>query len=104
MQTSSILTPITEPQEEIETFSVKLRRQGAKCDFRLTDENIIEQITEKKLSDELRKKILKLADAKTLDDIIKEANVLDALVNHQLGHFSVYDTSDMVLGGKSIYL
>uniref|UniRef100_A0A2H1X000 RNA-directed DNA polymerase n=1 Tax=Spodoptera frugiperda TaxID=7108 RepID=A0A2H1X000_SPOFR len=75
-----------EPQEKFDKFLIRLRHQASKCQFTNTDEHIIEQITEKCSSDDLRKKILKNGDKMTLDDIISEANVLE-VVERQLGDF-----------------
>ncbi|XP_063892502.1 uncharacterized protein K02A2.6-like [Helicoverpa armigera] len=75
-----------EPQEKFEKFLVRLRQQAAKCDLDLNDEYIIDQIAEKCSSNDLRKKILKLGDAITLDVIIKEANILEVL-GRQLGEY-----------------
>lgn len=75
-----------EPQEKFDKFLVRLRHQASKCQFTNTDEHIIEQITEKCSSDDLRKKILKNGDKMTLDDIIFEANALE-VVERQLGDF-----------------
>lgn len=75
-----------EPQEKFEKFLVRLRQQATKCQFTNIDEHIMEQITEKCLSDDLRKKILKNGDKMTLDDIISEANALE-VIERQLGNF-----------------
>ncbi|PZC80565.1 hypothetical protein B5X24_HaOG214479 [Helicoverpa armigera] len=45
-----------EPHEKFDKFLVRLRHQASKCQFTNTDEHIIEQMTEKCSSDDLRKK------------------------------------------------
>lgn len=75
-----------EPQEKFEKFLIRLRQQATKCQFTNVDEHIMEQITEKCSSDDLRKKILKNGDKMTLDDIISEANALE-VIERQLGNF-----------------
>lgn len=73
-----------EPQENFDKFILRLRNQAAKCDFKNSEENLIDQITEKCILAELRKKILTAGDSFSLEDIIKEANTLET-VNRQLG-------------------
>lgn len=75
-----------EPQEKFEKFLLRLRIQSAKCKF-TNEENIIDQITEKCGSNELRKKILTLGDTATLDKIITEANILES-IQRQMTNFS----------------
>ncbi|KAJ8910327.1 hypothetical protein NQ315_012333 [Exocentrus adspersus] len=75
-----------EPQEKFEKFLVRLRQQARKCQFASMDESIIDQITEKCASDELRKKILKIGDKITLDEILTEANSLE-IIDRQLVNF-----------------
>lgn len=72
-----------EEGEKFEKFVVRLRNQAGKCKFTCPDENLIDQIVERCLSSELRKKILTLGDSVTLDKIIIEANTLEA-VGYQL--------------------
>ncbi|XP_037298304.1 uncharacterized protein LOC119190445 [Manduca sexta] len=74
------------PGEKFEKYLIRLRQQATKCQYTAKDENIIDQITEKCLSDDLRKKILKMGDNVTLDMIISEANALE-VIERQLGHF-----------------
>lgn len=45
-----------EPQEKFEKFLIRLRQQATKCQFTNVHEHIMEQITEKCSSDDLRKK------------------------------------------------
>lgn len=75
-----------EPDEKFDKFLVRLRNQAEKCKFTEKDDHIIDQIAEKGSSVELRKKILKSGDQITLDQIIIEANTLEA-VNKQLQQF-----------------
>ena len=73
--------------EKFEKFLLRLRTQSSKCNFSKEEENLIDQITEKCASNELRKKILTLGDTATLDKIITEANVLES-VQRQLTDFN----------------
>lgn len=75
-----------EPDEKFDKFLVRLRNQADKCKFTDKDEHIIDQIAEKGNSTELRKKILKIGDSVSLDQIIIEANTLE-VVNNQLNQF-----------------
>lgn len=75
-----------EPGEKFELFLLKLRRQCAKCSFSDEQQNLMDQITEKCLSSELRKKILLMRDTATVDKIVTEANALET-VERQLGEF-----------------
>lgn len=75
-----------EPDEKFEKFLVRLRQQSDKCQFKDKDDQIIDQITEKCSQKELRKKILQTGDSMTLNDIISEANALEA-VNRQMEVF-----------------
>lgn len=68
-----------EPGEKFEKFLVRLRRQSAKCNFSNDNESLIDQITEKCLSTDLRKRILVLGDTVTVDKIIAEANALETV-------------------------
>lgn len=77
---------IKQEDEKFEKFLVRLRQQADKCQFKDKDDQIIDQITEKCSSKELRKKILQTGDSMTLDKIIAEANALEA-VNRQLEDF-----------------
>lgn len=72
--------------EKFDKFLVRLRHQCAKCKFTASEENMMDQITEKCESVELRKKILTLGDDVTLDKIIFEANALET-VHRQLSNF-----------------
>lgn len=76
-----------EPGEKFEKFLVRLRHQSTKCKFADENENLIDQITEKCNSTELRKKILLLGDSVTLDKIISEANAIES-VERQLDGFN----------------
>nr|XP_026493651.1 uncharacterized protein K02A2.6-like [Vanessa tameamea] len=73
--------------EKFEKFLVRLRQQADKCQFNDKEDQIIDQITEKCSSKELRKKILQTGDSITLTTIIAEANALEA-VNRQLQDFA----------------
>ncbi|XP_044755018.1 uncharacterized protein LOC123313971 [Coccinella septempunctata] len=75
-----------ESGEKFERFLVRLRNQAHKCKFVSTEENIIDQIVEKCQSADLRKKVLTMGDAVTLDAIIAEANALEA-VTRQMENF-----------------
>ncbi|XP_011858920.1 PREDICTED: uncharacterized protein K02A2.6-like [Vollenhovia emeryi] len=75
-----------EEGEKFEKFLVRLRTQAVKCKFEKPEEHLIDQITEKGTSTELRKKILTIGDDITLDKIITEANTLE-VVNHQLEEY-----------------
>ncbi|KAG7302949.1 hypothetical protein JYU34_012943 [Plutella xylostella] len=75
-----------ESGEKFEKYLVRLRHQCSKCKFTSPDEQMIDQITEKCDSVELRKKILTLGDDVTLDKIISEANALET-VQRQLNNF-----------------
>ncbi|XP_047984727.1 uncharacterized protein K02A2.6-like [Leguminivora glycinivorella] len=72
-----------EDNEKFESFLVRLRKQAEKCSFDKTEDHLIDQITEKCHSAELRKKILTIGDSITLEKIITEANTLE-VVNDQL--------------------
>nr|CAI5862750.1 unnamed protein product [Callosobruchus analis] len=73
-------------EEKFENFLVRLRHQSTKCNFSNEEEHLIDQITEKCISTELRKKISTLGDSVTLDQIIVEANAIEA-VDSQMSHF-----------------
>ncbi|XP_063391875.1 uncharacterized protein LOC134677371 [Cydia fagiglandana] len=75
-----------EQGETFEKFLVRLRRQSNKCKFSCVEDNLIDQIVEKCLSKDLRKKILTLGDSVTLAKIISEANVVEA-VDRQLNDY-----------------
>lgn len=78
-----------EQDEKFEKFLIRLRLQAKKCQFgEKEDEQIIDQITEKGKTEELRKKILKTGDKITLDEIVAEANALEA-IDRQLGNFGM---------------
>lgn len=79
--------------EKFEKFLIRLRHQSKKCKFVNEEDNLIDQITEKCSSTELRKKILTLGDSVTLDKIVAEANAFEA-VERQMNNF----------GGKSTNL
>lgn len=85
-----------EPGEKFEKFLVRLRRQADKCGFTNKEEHLIDQITEKCSSSELRKKILKGGDSMSLEDIIIEANTLEN-VNRQLEEFNQKTFSSSVI-------
>lgn len=72
-----------ETGEKMEKFLIRLRNQADRCGFEKPDNFIIDQITEKCTSNELRKKILTMGDKSTLDEIMTIANTLE-LVSHQL--------------------
>ncbi|XP_022827954.1 uncharacterized protein LOC111357464 isoform X5 [Spodoptera litura] len=72
--------------ERFDKFLVRLRHQCSKCKFTSPDDHLIDQITEKCESIELRKKILTMGDDVTLDKIISEANSLET-VHRQLNNF-----------------
>lgn len=63
-----------------------MRRQSAKCNFSNENESLIDQITEKCSSQELRKKILLTGDTITVDKTITEAVSLET-VERQLSDF-----------------
>lgn len=75
-----------EADEKFEKFLFRLRRQSVKCNFSNENENLIDQITEKCLSVELRKRILLLGDTVTVEKIIAEANAQET-VERQLCDF-----------------
>ncbi|XP_063534335.1 uncharacterized protein LOC134744451 isoform X2 [Cydia strobilella] len=83
-----------EEGEKFEKFLVRLRNQSSKCKFK-DDDNLIDQITEKCRSAELRKKILTLGDAATVDKIITEANTLET-VERQLTDFQKEAPKDLI--------
>lgn len=68
-----------EPGEKFEKFLVRLRNQSNKCNFARKDDDLIDQIVEKCSSSDLRKKILKLGDSVTIDQIILEANSIETV-------------------------
>lgn len=72
-----------EENEKFEKFVVRLRQQVAKCQYADVNDQLLDQITEKCSSEELRKKILKTGDKMTLEDVIAEANALE-VINRQL--------------------
>lgn len=74
-----------EEGEKFDKFLIKLRNQSSKCQFP-DDNNLIDQITEKCRSVELRKKILMLGDTVTIEKIIFEANALE-MVERQLQEY-----------------
>ncbi|CAH2105722.1 unnamed protein product [Euphydryas editha] len=75
-----------EEGEKFEKFIIRLRNQAEKCQFDKPEEHLIDQVTEKCLSTDLRKKILTIGDSITLDKIITEANTLE-VVNRQLEEY-----------------
>lgn len=75
-----------EEGEKFEKFIVRLRNQAEKCQFDKPEEHLIDQVTEKCLSVDLRKKILTIGDSITLDKIITEANTLE-VVSRQLEEY-----------------
>lgn len=76
-----------EKGEQFEEFLGRLRNQAAKCGFFNADEQIIDQITEKCLSSELRKNILTTGDSINLTTIVVEANTLES-VGSQISEFN----------------
>ncbi|CAH1972263.1 unnamed protein product [Acanthoscelides obtectus] len=76
-----------EMDEKFEKFLVRLRNQAEKCVFSNTEENIIDQIVEKCSSSDLRKKILTIGDSISLENILAEANALEA-VSRQMEEFA----------------
>lgn len=72
--------------ERFAKFLVRLSKQADKCEFQEKEEYIIDQITDKCSSIELRKKILKAGDSITLDLIIVDADTLES-VKRQLEDF-----------------
>lgn len=93
-----------EDNEKFEKFIVRLRQQAAKCQFLDTNDQLIDQITEKCSSEDLRRKILKSGDDVTLDQIIKEANVLE-VVSRQIENFgskerNTLDVNKIDVGSK----
>lgn len=89
-----------EPEEKFEKFLVRLRQQAKKCQFDKEDEHIIDQITEKCKTDELRKKILKTGDKITLYEIVAEANALEA-IERQLVNFGNKSTDTQFINKVS---
>lgn len=77
-----------EDGEKFEKFLVRLRKQADKCNFNenVKEDHLIDQITEKCTSLELRKKILTVGDTITLERILCEANTLE-VVNNQLENY-----------------
>ncbi|XP_026745497.1 uncharacterized protein LOC113506860 [Trichoplusia ni] len=80
-----------EEGEQFEKFLLRLRNQAEKCKFQNKEEHIIDQITQKCLLIDLRKKILEYGDAITLDEIISKANALE-VVTRQLDQFKSFNT------------
>ncbi|KAJ8913331.1 hypothetical protein NQ315_013302, partial [Exocentrus adspersus] len=87
-----------EENEKFDKFVVRLRDQAEKCKFADTEGNIIDQITEKCSSKELRQKILSLGDDASLHDIIRQANTLES-VSLQMKKFEATGTNGC--GGTS---
>lgn len=79
-----------EEGEKFEKFLLRLRNQAGKCRFTNNDEHLIDQIVEKCNLTELRKKILSAGDTITFDQIVIEANTLEA-VGKQLENFNKKD-------------
>ncbi|XP_045452156.1 uncharacterized protein K02A2.6-like [Melitaea cinxia] len=75
-----------EEGEKFEKFIVRLRNQAEKCQFDKPEEHLIDQVAEKCLSTDLRKKILTIGDSITLEKIITEANTLE-VVSRQLEEY-----------------
>lgn len=73
--------------EKLEKYVLRLRRHAQKCQFKDTEDQILDQITEACNSEELRKKILKSGDSMTLEDVITEGNALE-IVSRQLEEFN----------------
>lgn len=70
-----------EDKEKFESFLVRLRKQAEKCNFDKRDDHLIDQITEKCNSAELRKKILTVGNSITLEKIVTEANTLEIVAD-----------------------
>lgn len=75
-----------EKEEKFEKFLVRLRKQADNCQFSNLEEQLIDQITEKCASTDLRKKILTMGDSVTLTQIAMEANSLET-IERQLCEF-----------------
>lgn len=77
-----------EDGEKFDFFLIRLRKQADKCHFNGNEkeDHLIDQITEKCTSVELRKKILTVGDMITLERISSEANTLE-VVNNQLENY-----------------
>lgn len=80
-------------EEKFEKFLVRLRHQADKCGFQNVEEQLIDQITEKCISVELRKKILSAGDSVNLNQIILEANSLETIERQLTGFKEVPSTS-----------
>lgn len=74
-----------ESGEKFEKFVIRLRHQAEKCQFSNLEDQLIDQITEKCASVELRKKILATGDSINLDAIIAEANSMETVVRQLTG-------------------
>lgn len=86
-----------DPWEKFKKFLRRLRNQrDKKCNFANEEDNIIDQISEKGSSIDLRKKILTLGDSVTLDIIVAEANALEA-VDGQLNNLNAGSSSDQTI-------
>lgn len=71
------------PEESIEKFVLRLREQGALCEYEnWLEENIEEQIFEKGSSDHLRAKILTKPNM-TLAEIVELGRSLETIAKHQ---------------------
>nr|XP_026500171.1 uncharacterized protein LOC113403790 [Vanessa tameamea] len=79
-----------EEGEKFDKFLIRLRNQAEKCKFDNPKDHLIDQIVEKCLSVDLRKKILTIGDSITLDKIITEANTLE-VVNRQMEEYGKQD-------------
>lgn len=72
-----------EENERFEAFLLRLRTQAEKCKFADKEESLVDQITEKCRSSDLKKKILGIGDEVTLEKIVSLANSLE-VVGRQL--------------------
>lgn len=82
-----------ESGEKFEKFVVRLRHQAEKCQFSNLEDQLIDQITEKCASVELRKKILATGDSINLDAIIAGANLMETVVRQ----LTIFSESSVVL-------
>lgn len=80
--------------ESFEKFLIKLRNQATKCKFEKPEDHIIDQILEKSLSPELRKKMLTMGEETTLHKVIAVANTLE-IVDYQINSYEQKDKSKM---------
>lgn len=81
-----------EEGQKFDKFLVRLRHQAEKCKSANVEEHLINQITEKCFSIELKKRILAAGDNINLEKIIAKANSLE-VVNRQLQQFDIKNTT-----------